>query len=310
MAAVSASVFGFYSCNTDNETGHPGKGQTAELRIETEISAVETPLRSTRASLTSFPEGSKLSLFVTSGTLGTNYPQGPYNNVMAEYKSGKWELTPPVKLGTTPATIFAFYPYKASYTNGISGMTVEHTSQTDYMYGMNAEGQENIDRDNPNVRLRMKHALSLLQFKIKKMNYPGEGKLTRIEVANAKEKVDLRSSCTINIATGELISIPAQYNPAFIEDLNGLYTITDSEPVVPQEVVVIPVSRTTGNSSVIIRFYIDGGIYAYNVPLNTSWKQGTKYLYNVIFNGTELVVEDIIITDWIEGEVKGDINLY
>ncbi|SHG41610.1 fimbrillin family protein [Dysgonomonas macrotermitis] len=309
MAVISATVFGFSSCNNEDETVLPSPGQTADLRIETEIVSAGTGLRSTKAALSSFPEGSALSLFVTSGTLGSNYPQGPYNNVKAEYKSGKWELTPTVKLGDTPATIFAFYPYNTAYTNGASNMIVSHTNQVDYMYGTNAEGQGNIDRENPNVRLRMKHAKALLQFNIKKMNYPGEGKLTRIEVANINGKNDLFSAASLNISTGELTNIGGQYNPAYIENVNGLYTLTEDEPAGPLEIMVIPVSKSSANGSIVMRFFIDGAIYTYNVPVNTAWKQGTKYLYNVTFNGTELVVDDIVITGWTEG-AKGEINLY
>ncbi len=305
MAVVAATVSGFSSCNNDDKAVNTPPGKTGELHIRTEIAA-----RPTKAALSGFPEGAALSLFVTGGTLGSNYPQGPYNNVKAEYKSGKWELAPSVKLSDTPATIFAFYPYNTSYTNGASNMSVTHTNQVDYMYGTNAEGQGDINRDNPNVRLRMKHALSLLQFKIRKMNYPGEGRLTRIEVANASGKSDMRSISILNISTGELSGpYSQQYNPAFTENANGLYTITENEPASPQEVMVMPVEKTSANGSIIIRFFIDGAIYTYNVPVNTAWKQATKYLYNVTFNGTELAVDDIAIADWADG-AKGEINLY
>jgi hypothetical protein len=312
MAVMSAAITGFSSCSQDDKIVNPSPGLAADLRIETEITAAKTSLRSTKAALSGFPEGSALSLFVTGGTLGSNYPQGPYNNVRAEYKSGKWELAPAVKLGDTPAAIFAFYPYSASYTNGTSKMNVYHTNQVDYMYGTNAEGQQNINRDNPNVRLRMKHALSLLRFKIKKMNYPGEGKLTRIEVANTGGKWDLRSAAALNIASGELSYLDYQHSPAYIENVNGLYTITDKEPTGEKDfmdVMVLPVAKVNANGNILIRFFIDGAIYNYAVPANTSWKQGTRYVYNVTFNGTELVIDDIVITDWTEG-AKGDINLY
>lgn len=309
MTVVSATVFGFSGCNNEDETVGPSPGQTADLRIETEIASTETSLRATKAVLSSFPQGSALSLFVTNGTLGSDYSQKPYNNVKAENKSGKWELTPTAKLGDTPATIFAFYPYNASFTNGTSNMNVSHTNQVDYMYGTNAEGQGNINRDNPNVRLRMKHALSLLQFNVKKINYEGEGKLTAIEIANIANKSDLISAASINIASGELSYISNQNGPSYIENKDGLYTITEDEPSIPQEVLVMPVNKTSANGSIVIRFFIDGSVYSYNVPVDTTWKQGTKYLYNVTFNGTKLVIDDIIITDWTEG-TKGEFNLY
>ncbi|MFV0311000.1 MAG: fimbrillin family protein, partial [Dysgonomonas sp.] len=146
----------------------------------------------------------------------------------------------------------------------------------------------------------------------RKMNYPGEGKLTRVEVSNATGKGDLKSGASLNLATGELTYYDSQFSPAFIEDVNGLYTITDTEPTEDkdfQEVMVLPVVKTNSVGSVMIRFFIDGDIYTYNVPYDTKWKQGTKYFYNVTFNGTELVVDDVIITDWTEG-AKGEINLY
>lgn len=309
MAVVSASVFGFSSCNNEDERANTTQGQTSDLKIETEITTTETGLRSAKAVLSSFSEGSALSLFVTNGTLGSNYPQGPYNNVKAEYNSGKWNLTPEVKLGDSPATLFAFYPYNAFYTNGTSNMNVEHTSQVDYMYGTNTEGQGVINKDNPNVRIRMKHALSLLQFNIRRMNYLGEGKLTRIEVANKNSKYDLSSAASLNLSTGELMPIEGQHNPAYIENANGLYTIVEYDAINPQEVLVMPLNNTSDNGSIVIRFSIDGSVYTYHVPINTTWKQGTKYLYDVIFNGTELVIDDIIITDWIDGARQG-INLH
>ncbi|NDV80115.1 fimbrillin family protein [Dysgonomonas sp. 511] len=312
MAIIAASVTSFYSCdNDDNINTAENNTATANLHIETEISPIEASSMMTKTALSSFPEGSALSLFVTTGSLGNNYPQGPYNNVKAELNSGKWELTPAVKVGATPAIIYAFHPYGSSYGNGTS-MTVYHTNQVDYMYGTNAEGQQNINRDNPNVRIRMKHALALLQFKIRKMNYKGEGKLTKIEVLNASGKRDLYSAAYINIASGELANLYDNHNTAYIENATGLYTIPDNVSTNEndfQNVMVIPVAKTSADGSILIRFQIDGEIYSYPVPVNTSWKQGNKYVYNTTFNGTELVVDDIIITDWTEG-ANTDINIY
>jgi hypothetical protein len=68
MAVVSATVFGFSSCNNEDESVTPAQGKTGDLRIQTEITSAGTALRSTKAALSSFPEGSALSLFVTNGT--------------------------------------------------------------------------------------------------------------------------------------------------------------------------------------------------------------------------------------------------
>ncbi|SHG36688.1 fimbrillin family protein [Dysgonomonas macrotermitis] len=307
MAVIAVSITGFYSCSNEEEGINRTANGTANLSIETEISATGTALRSTKSSLSAFGEGSQLGLYVTNGTMGSDYPQGPYNNVMATLTSGKWVLNPSVKLGITPATIFAYYPYNPAQGYTSTNFHVYHTNQVDYMYGTNAEGQGSINRDNPNVRLRMNHALSLLQFKISKMNYPGESKLTRIEVSNASGKMDLKSSATLDIATGALTFSDAGYEPAFIENVNGLYNIL--EPSVAEadinEVIVIPVDNVNANGNILIRFTIDSTVYSYSVPANTSWKQGYKYTYDVLVNGTELVIDDVVITDWQEEANNG-----
>lgn len=294
------------SCNDNNEAGTVDNGVESLLSIQTEISTMNTALRSA-GPLSSFPEGSQLSLWATPGTLGTNYDVAPYNNVLAELKSGKWELTPPVKLSDTPAVIYGFYPYKSDYTNGRDNMNVYHADQVDYMFGTNAEGQQDINRENPNVRLGMKHALSLLQFRVKKMNYTGQAKLTRVEVANAVNKQDLRSGATLNISNGELTYLGSHHSAAVAEDINGMVTLRDEFPADDKDIVnvmVLPLrEQTTAAGNILIKFTVDAQTYTYSVPMNTIWKQGTKYIYDVTLNGTELIIDDITITDWLDGPV-------
>jgi len=304
MALTAMFAFAFASCNDSDDVAATDE-KSSLLSITTEISAQQSLLKS--GPLSVFPEESKLSLWVTPGTLGTNYNVGPYNNVLAEYKSGKWELTPQVKLSETSATIYAFYPYSTSYTNGKDNMHIYHTNQVDYMYGVNAEGQEAINRANPNVRLRMKHALALLQFRIKKINYPGESKVTRIEVANNTSKQELRSGASINIANGELSYLGNQFSPAVVENYNGIVTVTEETPTEEKDfanVMVLPVAQTAAAGNILIKFTIDDTVYIYYVPVNTTWKQGTKHIYNVTLNGTQLIIDDVIITEWTEGPVN------
>lgn len=305
MAAMSAMLFSFSGCNNEDEPQRISE-KTADLHVETEISGMPE----TYAPLSTFPDGAKLGLFVTPGAIGQNYPIGPYNNALAEFKSGKWVLTPQVKLSDTPAIIYAYFPYTTSITNAAS-VPIYTSNQVDYMFGTNAEGQESVDRSNPNVRLRMKHALSLLQFKVKKMNYPGEGKLTRVEVLNAQSKYEIVSYGLLNIGSGE-IAYQGQHNPAFVENANGLVTLTEEMPTKEENFVnlmILPVSKTSANGSVYLKFIIDGSTYYYYIPVNTTFKQGTKNTFNVTLNGTELTIDDIVITDWLTGP-ENSLNLY
>ncbi|HML65220.1 MAG TPA: fimbrillin family protein [Dysgonomonas sp.] len=311
MAVIAASVSSFYSCNNDDDTtANPVQGRTAELRVETEIFASQPSLRSTKTTLSSFTEGSVLSLFVTSGTLGNNYPQGPYNNVKAELKSGKWKLNPIVKLGEDPATVFAFYPYTENLGNGAGEIFVQHTDQVDYMYGTHTTGQSEINKHNTSVRLSMKHALSLLEFKLHKEYYTGTGKLTKIEVRNAK-MTDMYSRGTINLETGVVTGYYGRHEPAVIGNEEGLLIIPD----VPdmdiskyQQLMVLPsTNRSLGN--IVVDFHIDGGVYTWKVPEGYTWEAGYKYTYDIALNGATLDVTNIEIVDWIDG-AREDVDLY
>jgi len=307
MAAMAAMAFAFSSCSNDDEP-QDFKGKTADLRVEADIAG----MAETYSTLSVFPEGSKMSLWVTPGTLGANYNIGPYNNVLTELKDSKWQLTPQVKLSDLPAVIYAFYPYGTAYTNGKDNMSVYHTNQVDYMFGTNAEGYNSVDRNNPNVKIRMKHAKTLLQFRIRKMNYPGEGKLTKVEVYNTDGRNDIRSGAALNIATGELTYYGNQNSPASVESINGIITIKDETPTQEADFVnlmLLPVDKTSAQNSVIIKFIIDDSSYYYGIPANASWKQGTKNIYNVTLNGTELTIDDVIITDWTTGP-ENTVNLF
>ncbi len=111
---------------------------------------------------------------------------------------------------------------------------------------------------------------------------------------------------------GELTQNNNNYNPAFVENPNGLITIPDQKPTEEKDYVnllVMPVNKTTAQSSIVFKFIVDGTSYTYGVPVNTTWKQGTKYTYNVTLNGTELTIDDIVITDWLTGP-ENSLNLY
>lgn len=303
MAVITASICGFYSCNNDDGTVNEIPGQIAELRIETEISAGETSIRSTKSSLKSFSHGTTLSLFVTDGTLGSNYPLVTKNNIKAEYFFGKWNLTPTVKLDERPATIYGFYPYDENYVdaNGNINIYVTHQTQKDYIYGTHADGQGTINWNNCNVRLRMKHALSLHQFRIKNVNSEKISKLTHLDFLN-NEKSDMASTASIDLTTGRLTNIPGQNQPASVYFENGKI-LPNREPLEEDyiEILVMPVEKVSSSGSIRICFRIDDTDFVFDVPANTSWKQGTKYVYDVSFNGSELQIDDITIADWIDG---------
>lgn len=295
MAVVSALVMGLSSCTEEAEV----KGtDSTSLEIQTDIAQ-------TRGTITGFPSGSALGLFVTSGALGNNYNLVAGNaNVQSTYSGSTWAQSPAVYLSNADATLFAYYPYSAAKTDG-KLIGVEHGTQTDFMYGTHTSGQTSINNGNAVVRLTMRHALSLVQFKVSKLNYTGVGKLTKVEIANATGRTTLSSEGTMNIASGIITNSAGKNLSAAIENSAGLIasipvTASTDESTYPK-VMVLPVPTVQVTGDIVIRFTIDGKVYSWNVPTATVWVGGTKNTYSVTISGTAITVGSVIITDWVPG---------
>lgn len=257
----------------------------------------------TRATISSFPESSEIGLFVTTGLDGNHYNDVLSNyNVKLTYSGNSWSMSPAVYLSSNPATVFAYYPYNSS-NNNRAGIPIEHTSQTDYLYGTHTPGQGVVNSDNATVNLTMKHALSLIQFRLNKENYTGPGVVTKIEIANKKRNV-LYSEGIISIETGAFIGISERNTAAFIQNTSGLYTLQSAFPTTEYaylKVMVLPVRSLENVGDVAINFTIDGKVYCFEVPDGTAWNSGEKNTYTVTLAGSELKVGTVFITDWVNG---------
>lgn len=286
---------------TKEESPQTARYNESVLSVTPDIAGIAV---STRAALSAFPDNSMLGLFVTSGSLGANYNAIAANaNVKSTLNGGNWIQTPDVYLTPANALIYAYYPYASLNMDG-TAIPVEHSSQTDYMYGTHTPGQGVINNGNPRVNLTMRHALALLQFRIGRSNYTGEGIITRIEVANASGKSCIYSRGTLNIATGNITRTSGQNGSAFIQNTAGLYTTPAagvSEEVAALRLLVLPVKATAASGDIKMYFTIDGRTYVWDVPASTVWAAGSKNVYVITLTGTELIVGDVAITDWTDG---------
>ncbi len=286
---------------TKEEMPETAQCEESVLSVIPNISGVAV---STRAPLSSFPYNSELGLFVTSGSLGANYNGVAANaNVKSTFNGSTWTQNPDVYLSPANAVIYAYYPYSFANTDG-TAIPVEHTSQTDYMYGTHSTGQGAINSGNPRVNLTMRHALTLLQFKFGRSNYTGHGIITRIEVANASGKICIYNRGTLNIATGAIAKTSGQTASACIQNAAGLYTIPASGvsgEVANLRLLMLPVNATSASGDIKMYFTIDGKVYVWDVPASTAWTAGTKNVYTVTLTGTGLIVGNVTITDWTDG---------
>lgn len=279
MAAMSALVLGFTSCNHDDNPVEEAQNSSA-LIVRTDIQ--------TRATISEFSRSAELGLFVTSGKLGNNYHSLPGNsNVCSTYDGTYWEQSPAVYLNSDPATVYAYYPYVASSTNG-KAVPVEHITQKDYMYGTHSIGQNSINNLNPVVRLTMRHALSLIIFQFEPCDYSGTGKVTQVGIMNAPGKKVLFSEGRMDISTGKITGSDGKNEMAVTNEIEGNQCAN---------LMVLPTSvPSTGD--IFVQFKVDGKPYTWKVPAETVWTGGTKYTYTVKVSDKKITVGNVIIKDW------------
>lgn len=281
MAAMSAFVLGFSSCN-DDDNPEKAKNPTA-LVVRTGIH--------TRATISEFQKDAELGLFVTSGSLDNNYNFLSDNaNVYSVYNGSYWEQSPVVYLNSAPATIYAYYPYNNSELEGKS-VHVEHLTQKDYMYGTHSVGQNSINNLNPVVQLTMYHALALIEFQFDMSDYSGAGKVTKIGIMNAPGKKVLFSEGTMDISSGIITGLAGKNAAAITND------IEDNQNA---RLMVLPINiSSTGD--IVVQFAVDNKLYSWEVPAKTFWAGGTKNIYRVKVNEKKVTVGNVMIKDWETG---------
>jgi hypothetical protein len=312
LAVVTALVFCFNSCNKDDDHLKTDENGTT-LKIRTQIADIDA--FGTRASLVSnFPEDANMGLYVTSGSPDAIYDSYKDNaNVLSILKNGNWIQNPEIRLTGKNATVYAYYPYSSDNKDG-RAILVNHNSQQDYMYGTHTPGQAAINKNNRVVNLTMKHALALVQFNIRKVNYPWEGRLTRIEIANAENKTVIFSEGTMDISTGIIKNREGKNREACLKAYSGVYPLlTISDRLLQNEVdflkiFVLPVAATASEGDVLFKFTIDERVYTWKVPAGTAWRGGTKNTYTVTLGGSSLKIGNVSIEDWTGG-VSANFNI-
>lgn len=294
VAVIATSLLSLSSCSEDIISPVVDKPVAEQLSVATNI---EVASRSVLGKpINSFASGDEIGLYISNGS-GVNTP---YNGI-AGNKNVKstfttvWTQATPVYLSSALATIYAYYPFSTLATDG-TAIAIDHTSQTDFMYGTPVP---NINNRKPKAAITMNHALSLVQFDFKKENYTGVGSLTAITIANKAGGSSLISQGTLNLTNG-IISKGSSKEPV-TRATNLPQTIgTWAEATYPK-MLVIPTSALAAAGDIVISFTVDGQVYNWNVPAGTAWEQGKKNTYTVTIKGTALEVSPVTITPWGTG---------
>ena len=176
------------------------------------------------------------------------------------------------------------------------------------MYGIQASGQRAVNQISPVALLNMNHTLSLLSFQLR-MTPEAEGcfLLHAIQIGNKAGGTALCFRGKMNIKTGNIGGC-AGTNASTRLKLNTprmLKKIPDE----PQQLMVIPTSRIRTDGDVEVLFIINETTFKYKIPANTKWEKGKRYIYNLLFNGKDITLENVSTSEWlsVEGNMENTI---
>lgn len=303
-----------FSCTNDYDPGLiENLGMKEQpLRIITKVLTTKSP-----NFMQEFTRGSVIGLHVVSESTGNIYDSNPdYKNVRAEaflvnYKLN-WRQSPDIYLNEEPVTVYAYYPYQSQVNFDPENIPVRISPDAsltkDYMYGIQASGQRAVNQISPVALLNMNHTLSLLSFQLR-ITPEAEGcfLLHAIQIGNKAGGTALCFKGKMNIKTGNIGGC-AGTNASTQLKLNTprmLKKIPDE----PQQLMVIPTSRIRTDGDVEVLFTINETTFKYKIPANTKWEKGKRYIYNLLFNGKDITLENVSTSEWlpVEGNMKNTI---
>ena len=309
MTAVS-----IFSCTNDYDPGLiENLGMKEQpLRIITKVLTTKSP-----NFMQEFTRGSVIGLHVVSESTGNIYDSNPdYKNVRAEAflvnNKLNWRQSPDIYLNEEPVTVYAYYPYQSQVNfdpeNILVRISPDASLTKDYMYGIQASGQRAVNQISPVALLNMNHTLSLLSFQLR-MTPEAEGCFLHhaIQIGNKAGGTALCFRGKMNIKTGNIGGC-AGTNASTRLKLNTprmLKKIPDE----PQQLMVIPTSRIRTDGDVEVLFTINETTFKYKIPANTKWEKGRRYIYNLLFNGKDITLENVSTSEWlpVEGNMENTI---
>lgn len=303
-----------FSCTNDYDPGLiENLGMKEQpLRIITKVLTTKSP-----NFMQEFTRGSVIGLHVVSESTGNIYDSNPdYKNVRAEaflvnYKLN-WRQSPDIYLNEEPVTVYAYYPYQSQVNFDPENIPVRISPDAsltkDYMYGIQASGQRAVNQISPVALLNMNHTLSLLSFQLR-ITPEAEGcfLLHAIQIGNKAGGTALCFKGKMNIKTGNIGGCAGTKASTRLK-LNTprmLKKIPDE----PQQLMVIPTSRIRTDGDVEVLFTINETTFKYKIPANTKWEKGKRYIYNLLFNGKDITLENVSTSEWlpVEGNMKNTI---
>lgn len=219
---------------------------------------------------------------------------------------------------------------KSSYDSQVN--ITAAPGETDYMYATDPSnvlsqpkannGKATSEPDNAltnSVNLQMNHAMAMVSFKVyNDGTYTHNGKLTKIQLANASGKLLKTGTATMKISDGTIT--PQDGDGKIIRYIytEGGGQASSSGYTLPQNatspannpafsMLVYPESAAD-KSTIKAIFTVDGTDYPVNLPsFGQAWEKGKNYIYTVKLNGKEMGVGTVSIVAWEEKAISSEL---
>ena len=245
---------------------------------------------------TSFGEGERIGLFVQGASTveyeGSTYQNVPYQSYGSS-TSQTWQGAT-ILLSSAMGRAFAYWPYSDGLPADYTKVPVDLTTQTDWLYsGWNVS----LSNKQPNLTLTMNHALTAIEFDVKRGDYTGTAQLTGVTMSGAAlgktGKLNVSDGSWSEVATGMI-------------GVSGLGIQLQTSPAMAVKLLAIPISGA--ERAFEARFTIDGKVFPISLGCTEDYAAGKKYMYTITLNGQGLSVGEVTVTGWTNSGISETID--
>ena len=282
---LAAAILSAAACSPIDD---PCKGpDTRQGELSISVSMEE----STRAMITDsmLPDGSEMgiALFDSEGNI---YMGKRYEHIYCVAENSPdgqiWTIQNHVLLGSTEATLYAYYPY-SSYSYNMRDIYVQANSneQYDFMYGGPYTG---LTADNRHASIHLRHALGAVRVCTRRGTYDGVGKISSLGVGGDATA----SSGKFDVTQGKFSSLSVG------STIYPTSTFQLSEEPNEQDILLIP---TGVPGSLTIKMTVDNVFLETKVP-DFLLEAGKISQVNVSVDWGKLRVTGVTIQQWYSYE--------
>lgn len=243
-----------------------------------------------------FEDGDEIGVFLQ-GMASTSYEGQSFDNLLfTAVGSGEGQSWSggPVLLSSAKAKAFCYWPYGSATAENYTEYPISASDQIDYLY---SGWTTNISNANPNIVVQMNHALTAIQFNVYRGSYTGVGNLTAVSVSSE----GLGASGKLNLADGSLSAVSVGEI-----SLSGLDATLNNSTAYSAKILALPYGATAKPITGV--FTIDGRNYALNLSVSEAFMAGTKYIFDIVHDGVQLVVQQVRVTQWSDSGVDQELN--